>query len=127
MLLELLGFDSPRPVSLEDGPSRCRLGSQAPRPDPTCSSAVAPASAQTRPSASVAVSVSASDTITTWREGRDSWCLQKDKAASRKTNQNGPGYACISCYKTFGTGKKVKAAADPKQTAITQFFMKQKQ
>ncbi len=37
------------------------------------------------------------------------------------------GYACISCYNTFGTGKKVKAEADPKQTAITQFFKKQKQ
>ncbi len=42
-------------------------------------------------------------------------------------HQNGPGYACISCYTTFGSGKKAKAAADPKQLAITQFFKKQKQ
>ncbi len=41
-----------------------------------------------------------------------------------RKNQNGPGYACISCYNTFGTGKKVKAAADPKQPPITQFFKK---
>ncbi len=32
-----------------------------------------------------------------------------------------------SCYNNFGTGKKAKAAADPKQLAITQFFKKQKQ
>ncbi len=38
-----------------------------------------------------------------------------------------PGYSCISCYVHFGTGKKVKAAADPKQLAITQFFQKQRQ
>jgi hypothetical protein len=49
----------------------------------------------------------------------------KELASSWKPNQNGAGYACISCYTTFGTGKKVKAAADPKQTAITQFFKKQ--
>jgi hypothetical protein len=36
-------------------------------------------------------------------------------------------FACISCYTNFGAGKKVEAAADPKQTAITQFFKKQKQ
>ncbi len=41
--------------------------------------------------------------------------------------QLGNRYACTSCYNTFGTGKKAKAAADPKQTAITQFFKKQKQ
>jgi hypothetical protein len=52
---------------------------------------------------------------------------QRELAGSWRPNQNGPGYACISCYNTFGTGKKVKAAADPKQTAITQFFKKQKQ
>jgi hypothetical protein len=52
---------------------------------------------------------------------------QKELAISWKPNQNGPGYACISCYNNFGTGKKVKAAADPKQLAITQFFKKQKQ
>ncbi len=52
---------------------------------------------------------------------------QKELAGSWLRNQNGPGYACSSCYNTFGTGKKVKAAADPKQLAITQFFKKQKQ
>ncbi len=52
---------------------------------------------------------------------------QKELASSWQRNQNGPGYACISCYNTFGTGKKAKAAADPKQLAITQFFKKQKQ
>jgi hypothetical protein len=36
-------------------------------------------------------------------------------------------YACYSCYNHFGAGKLVQAAADPKQTAITQFFKKQKQ
>jgi hypothetical protein len=41
-------------------------------------------------------------------------------------NQNGPGYACYSCYNNFGAGRKAKAAADPKQLAITQFFKKQK-
>ncbi len=45
-------------------------------------------------------------------------------AGEWRKNQNGPGYACISCYNTFGTGKKVKAAADPKQPPITQFFKK---
>jgi hypothetical protein len=35
--------------------------------------------------------------------------------------------ACISCYMNFGAGKKAKAEPDPKQTAITQFFKKQKQ
>ncbi len=49
----------------------------------------------------------------------------KELAGSWHKNQNGPGYACHSCYCNFGTGKKVKAAADPKQTAITQFFKKQ--
>jgi hypothetical protein len=39
-------------------------------------------------------------------------------------NQNGPGYACISCYTNFGTGRKAKPAADLKQTAITQYFSK---
>ncbi len=52
---------------------------------------------------------------------------QRELAGSWRRNQNGPGYACISCYTTFGTGKKAKAEADPKQTAITQFFKKQKQ
>jgi hypothetical protein len=51
----------------------------------------------------------------------------KELASSWQRNQNGPGYACYSCYVHFGTGRKVKAAADPKQTAITQFFKKQKQ
>ncbi len=51
----------------------------------------------------------------------------KELAGIWKPNQNGPGFACVSCYNTFGTGKKAKAAADPKQTAITQFFKKQKQ
>ncbi len=66
-----------------------------------------------------------------------SWCrllpapiweqCHKELASSWFKNQNGPGYACTSCYNHFGTGRKVKAAADPKQTAITQFFEKQKQ
>ncbi len=51
----------------------------------------------------------------------------KELASSWHKNQNGPGYACVSCYNTFGTGRKAKAAADPSQTAITQFFKKQKQ
>ncbi len=42
-------------------------------------------------------------------------------------NMNGPGYACKSCYNHYGAGKLAKAAADPKQLAITQFFKKQKQ
>jgi hypothetical protein len=46
---------------------------------------------------------------------------------SWRPNQNGQGYACFSCYSHFGAGKKVKAAADTTQTAITQFFKKQKQ
>ncbi len=46
---------------------------------------------------------------------------QKELASK---NQNGPGYACISCYKHLGTGRKVKAEPDP---AITQFFKKKKQ
>ncbi len=37
------------------------------------------------------------------------------------------GYSCASCYHTFSAGRKAKAAADPKQIAITQFFKKQKQ
>ncbi len=52
---------------------------------------------------------------------------QRELAGSWQRNQNGAGYACASCYTTCGTGKKVKAAADPKQLAITQFFKKQKQ
>ncbi len=28
-----------------------------------------------------------------------------------RKNQNGPGYSCISCYNTFGTGRKVKTAS----------------
>ncbi len=52
---------------------------------------------------------------------------QTELAGSWRPNQNGPGYACFSCYNNFGAGKKAKAAADPKQTAITQFFKKQKQ
>ncbi len=51
----------------------------------------------------------------------------KELASSWRTNQNGVGYACVSCYVHFGTGKLAKAAADPKQPAITQFFKKQKQ
>ncbi len=51
---------------------------------------------------------------------------QKELASSWQRNMNGPGYACVSCYTNFGAGKKAKAAADPKQTAITQFFTKQK-
>jgi hypothetical protein len=49
---------------------------------------------------------------------------QKGLASKWKTNQNGPGYSCISCYNDFGTGRKAKAAADLKQTAITQCFSK---
>ncbi len=49
---------------------------------------------------------------------------QRELASRWQRNQNGPGFACYSCYNNFGTGKK---AADPKQTAITQFFKKQKQ
>ncbi len=52
---------------------------------------------------------------------------QKELASRWMRNMNGAGYSCISCYNNFGTGRKVKAAADPKQTAITQFFKKQKQ
>jgi hypothetical protein len=52
---------------------------------------------------------------------------QRELAGSWQRNQNGPGYACNSCYTNFGTGKKAKAAADPKQLAITQFFKRQKQ
>ncbi len=33
----------------------------------------------------------------------------------------------MSCYNHFGAGRKVEAAAGPKQLAITQFFKKQKQ
>jgi hypothetical protein len=51
----------------------------------------------------------------------------KELASSWRPNQNGPGYACISCYTNLGTARKAKAAADPKQPAITQFFKKQKQ
>ncbi len=51
----------------------------------------------------------------------------KELAGEWRKNQNGPGFACLSCYCNFGTGKKAKAAADPRQTAITQFFKKQKQ
>ncbi len=52
---------------------------------------------------------------------------RKDLASSWRPNKNGPGYACNSCYKHFGAGRKVKAEPDPKQLAITQFFKKQKQ
>jgi hypothetical protein len=47
---------------------------------------------------------------------------QKELASRWQRNQNGPGYWCISCYTNFGAGRKVKAEADPKQPAITQFF-----
>ncbi len=49
------------------------------------------------------------------------------KVALHTEASRGAGYACYSCYVNFGAGKKAKAAADPKQTAITQFFKKQKQ
>ncbi len=49
---------------------------------------------------------------------------QRELAGRWQPNQNGLGYAC---YVHFGTGRMVKAEADPKQTAITQFFKKQKQ
>jgi hypothetical protein len=55
--------------------------------------------------------------------GRGWWALTH----SQQRNQNGPGYSCSSCYNHFGTGRKVKAEPDPKQTAITQFFKKQTQ
>ncbi len=43
-----------------------------------------------------------------------------------KLKQSDTTYSCYSCYTTYGTGRKAKAAADPKQLAITQFFKKQK-
>ncbi len=52
---------------------------------------------------------------------------QRELTGEWRKNQNGPGYSCKSCYNDFGTGRKVKAAADPKQLAITQFFKRQKQ
>jgi hypothetical protein len=52
---------------------------------------------------------------------------QRELAGRWQPNQNGPGFACYSCYNNFGAGRKAKAAADPKQRAITQFFKKQKQ
>jgi hypothetical protein len=52
---------------------------------------------------------------------------QKELASSWHPNQNGPGYACVSCYSHYGAGRRVKEAADPRQTAITQFFKKQQQ
>ncbi len=51
---------------------------------------------------------------------------QKELASRWQRNQSGFGYACISCYNTFGTGRKVEEEPEPKQT-ITQFFKKQKQ
>ncbi len=48
--------------------------------------------------------------------GPDGSACIRPQGNELRPNQNGPGYSCISC---FGTGKKVEAAADPKQPLIS--------